>query len=103
VSPRKYPPLCPREVIKILTARGFRLLRTKGDHRYYHCRRGGRDYLVTVDMGVEEYGPALMKSMIRQSGMTREEFYCTTKRTAKKIGKRPARREELATWMSLVE
>jgi hypothetical protein len=39
---------------------------------------------VTVDVSRAEFREDLMKSMIRQSNPTREEFYSATKRTARK-------------------
>jgi len=34
-----------------------------------------RRSVVTVDMGIREFGERLIKSMIRQSNHTKEEFY----------------------------
>lgn len=48
----------------------------------------GEKRKVTVDMAEYEYGDFLMQSMIRQSGMNRDDFYCSHKSTAKKINKR---------------
>jgi predicted RNA binding protein YcfA (HicA-like mRNA interferase family) len=84
--PPKYPSLAPAEVVKILEARGFAWVRSHGDHRHYLGEWKGRKRLVTVDWGVKEISKDVLKSVIRQSGMTREEFYGSTKRTAKKIG-----------------
>jgi len=81
---KKYPTLTPDEVIKILAAKGFLYTGTEGSHRQYE--KGSRK--VTVDVAMRDYGIDLMQSMIRQSGMDREEFYCATKATAKKINKR---------------
>jgi predicted RNA binding protein YcfA (HicA-like mRNA interferase family) len=80
----KYPPLTPDEVIKILASKGFLHTGTEGSHRQYE--KGSRK--VTVDAAMRDFGIDLMQSMIRQSGMDREEFYSATKATAKKINKR---------------
>jgi len=39
-------------------------------------------------MAVKDFNPFLIKSMIAQSGLSREAFYGATKSTAKKIGMR---------------
>jgi predicted RNA binding protein YcfA (HicA-like mRNA interferase family) len=83
--PKRYPPLTPDEVISILQVRGFSLARQRGSHAQYTGEWGGKHRVVTVDTAVREYGAYKLKSMISQSGMTREEFYSSTDRTAKKI------------------
>ncbi len=80
--PKKYPPLTPNEVIDILKSLGFRLDRIHGSHHQYTNDSGN---LVTVDTKEKDFGPTLIKSMISQSGYTREVFYGATKKTAKKI------------------
>ena len=103
MSPRNYPPLSPREVIRILTARGFYLTNTRGSHSHYICTRNGKRYKVTVDAGIKQFGPDLIKSMIRQSGMSKKEFFCSTKKTAKKIGERVVKKSELDAWNATIE
>jgi predicted RNA binding protein YcfA (HicA-like mRNA interferase family) len=83
--PQKFPPLSPREVIEILVAHGFYLKHFVGSHAQYESVRGGKSYKVTVKTNIDEFNDFLMKSMIRQSGLTREDFYSATKSTAKKI------------------
>lgn len=87
--PKKYPPLTPAEVIKILKKRGFELKSTEGSHAQYEGVVDGITRKVTVDEGEKEFDDFLIKSMIRQSGLTRNEFYCTTKVTALKINMKP--------------
>lgn len=86
--PKRYPPLTPQEVIRILSARGFVPDRSKGSHIQYQGTIRGVTWYVTVDTGKDEFGDFLIQSMIRQSGMTREEFYGSTTSTARKIGLR---------------
>ncbi|MFQ6014051.1 MAG: type II toxin-antitoxin system HicA family toxin [Anaerolineae bacterium] len=86
--PRRYPPLSPREVIAILVARSFALTRTRGSHEQYEGLIRGKWRRVTVDVHYSDFDDRLIKSMIRQSGLTREEFYGSTKRTARKINLR---------------
>lgn len=83
--PRKYPPLTPDDVIDILKARGFVLDRTRGGHDYYLGSIRGQRRLVTVSVHYREFSTQRIQDMIDQSGLTREEFYGSTKRTAKKI------------------
>ncbi len=40
---------------------------------------------------IDDFDAFLIKSMISQSGFSREEFYCATKRTARKIGRKRRR------------
>lgn len=78
--------------MNILLARGFSFRgHGKGDHDTYSGQWAGRKRIVTVDMGIGNYNdPAMIKMILRESGMTREEFYGATKKTAKKINLRMA-------------
>jgi len=98
VGQRKFPPLTPREIIEILLARGFIFSHTKGDHRFYMHMVKGRACLAQVDMGCTAYGDDLIKKVLAETNMTREQFYCSTKSTAKKINGRCASDEELKAW-----
>jgi predicted RNA binding protein YcfA (HicA-like mRNA interferase family) len=86
--PKKHPPLTPQEVVAILKDRGFTVDNQVGSHAQYVGYFKGVKRRVTVDVGEADFGDTLMKSMIRQSGMSREDFYCTTKSTARKISKK---------------
>ncbi len=86
--PRKYPPLKRREVIEILKSLGFKFLRQESTHAHYDGLVRGNRHLVTVDTGYSEFDGDRVKTMIAQSGVTREEFYGATGATARKIGKR---------------
>ena len=83
---RRFPPLTPDEVQAILRARGFQKKRQDGSHAQWERLADGKHprSIVTVDIGRPEFREDLIKSMIRQSNLTREEFYSSTKRTAKK-------------------
>ena len=83
--PKKYPPLTPTEVRRILLARGFTLIRTRGSHYTYQALLKGKKRSVTVDDHFPEYDDELLKNIVSQSGMDREEFYGSTKETARKI------------------
>jgi len=74
----QYPPLTPVEVEAILKRAGFSFDRSSGSHHQWKGFIKGRWRLVTVDQlsrRSETYGPKLLREMIRQSGMTRKEFY----------------------------
>ena len=85
---RKYPPLKVSEAESILIALGFAEKHCVGSHSQWE--RPAQDdrerAIVTVDQSIDEFDERLIKSMIRQSRCSREEFYGATKRTAKKIG-----------------
>ncbi|MDZ7698481.1 MAG: type II toxin-antitoxin system HicA family toxin [Deltaproteobacteria bacterium] len=73
----RYPLLDRDQVEAVLKAAGFRPARTKGSHTHWEGVVGGERRLVTVDhlnSKKEKYGPLLGK-MIRQSGLTKKEFY----------------------------
>lgn len=85
--PKQYPALTTKEIIQILEANGFILNNTVGSHSQYIGIINGKHCRVTVDLHYSDYGIDLIKSMIWQSGLSRDEFYCSTKHTAKKINK----------------
>lgn len=95
---RKYPPLEPKEIEDILFARGFLHYKNKGDHRYYFQDVQGEKKIVQIDWGVDMYNSKWIKVVLEQSGLTRKQFYCSTKRAAKKIGLRRASKTELNDW-----
>lgn len=86
--PKNYPPLTPSEVIKILEANGFTFTRQKGSHKYYTGYANNKKCVVTVDAGEKQFGKFLIQNMVRQSGLKRKAFYCSTKQTARKINER---------------
>lgn len=86
--PKRYPPLTPDEVIRILQARGFAYDYSRGSHDYYKGIIRGIARIVTVDRHYREFDVKFIRFMLDQSGLTREEFYGSTERTAKKIGLR---------------
>ena len=86
--PKKSPPLTPQEVITILKKRGLRFDTQEGSHEQYEGTIKGKQRKVTVDTAEKEFDNFLIQSMIRQSGLSRKEFYCSTKSTAAKINKK---------------
>ncbi len=86
--PQKYSPLTPSDIVSILEAAAFRFKIQEGSHAHYVAFIHGIARKVTVKMNVTEFNDFLIKSMIHQSGLSREEFYGSTKSTAKKINLR---------------
>src|SRR4051794_7713222 len=85
---KKYPPLTPNEVVEILSRVGFSKRGQEGSHAQYF-KAGSENHItsnVTVDMAYREFDCDLIKSMIRQSNYSRDEFYGATKRSARKAG-----------------
>jgi predicted RNA binding protein YcfA (HicA-like mRNA interferase family) len=72
----KLPLLTPREVEANLKGLGFVFKTQRGSHKQYErvatasCKRA----VVTVDVGHSQFSKELMKRMIRQSLLTKEEF-----------------------------
>jgi len=77
-------------VCRILKSLGYELKGFLGDHKIYE---DGQGHNVHVDMGEREFGTPGMTIIIRNTGLSREEFYGATKESAKKIGIRYKRRK----------
>ena len=72
MSPR-LPALKPREVIRALEGAGFFLHHTTGSHHYFkHPERSTR--LVTVAVHARELKRGTLAAIIKQAGLTTEEF-----------------------------
>lgn len=89
--PRRYPPLTPNEVITILLARGFSHDHTAGSHAVYQGVIRDKRRSVTVDLKYREFDVQRLKDMMAQAGLSRKEFYGSTKATARKINLRVKR------------
>lgn len=72
---RKYRQLTCKEVKRILAAFGFELQRQRGSHEHWKAFAQGKMRLVTVDCPKQPIRPPLLKSMVRQSGYTIDEWY----------------------------
>jgi len=73
VNPQKLPPLKPREVVRILERVGFIVVRQRGSHIHMkHPDRPGRR--VTIPYHSRDLAPKTLASIIRQAGLTVEEF-----------------------------
>lgn len=69
----KFKPLEARKVIKTLTKIGFAVVRRKGSHVILK-HQDGRLIVVPEHKG-EEIGEGLLKKIIADPKLTREEFY----------------------------
>ena len=83
---RMYPPLTTGEIQEVLRARGFRIRNTNSSHQQWGISATNYTpaYLVTVDTNYAQPCEKLLKTMIRQSGLSREQFYGSAKGSARK-------------------
>jgi predicted RNA binding protein YcfA (HicA-like mRNA interferase family) len=75
---RRYPPLKRVQIESILTKLNFAPKKTRGSHTQWEGYTKGKRRIVTVKKlkkDTEIYGPELMGRMIRQSGLTKSQFY----------------------------
>jgi len=68
----KLGPLPPQKVIKTLEQVGFKVVRQKGSHVFL-AHSDGRATVVPVHPG-EEIGRGLLRKIIRDAKLTRDEF-----------------------------
>lgn len=66
----KFPPLKPKDMMRILGRAGFVLIRTKGSHSIFV--KG--PHRVTVAYHTKEMRRKTIRSIIDQSGLSAEEF-----------------------------
>ena len=71
--PDRLPRLTAREIIAALRRAGWEHIRTSGSHK--QLRHPDRPGLVTVpDHSGETIFPVILKSILRQAGLTADEF-----------------------------
>jgi len=70
---RQLPTLRPRELIRALERAGFSLLRVKGSHHYFQ-RPDRPELLVCVPVHPGDIKRPVLRSIIRQAGLTVDEF-----------------------------
>jgi predicted RNA binding protein YcfA (HicA-like mRNA interferase family) len=68
----KLPPLTGEQVIKALSKAGFQVVRQRGSHKYLK-HSDNRATVVPIHKG-ETIGPGLLRKIIRDTEMSREEF-----------------------------
>jgi len=66
----KLPALKPRQVAKVLKRAGFILARSKGSHRIYVKGNVG----ITIPFHNKDLRKGTLRQIIKQSGLTLEEF-----------------------------
>ncbi len=75
----RFPPLDRVQVEAILNKAGFEFERQSGSHAHWVGFIKNQRRVVTVDHlkkgQKEKYGHPLLKSMIKQSGLSKKEFY----------------------------
>ena len=71
----KRPPLSYRQVVQILRGHGFRMDRQEGSHQQWIGMVKGQPHIVTVIAKAKDYAPKTTKTMIRQSGLSENEWY----------------------------
>ena len=69
----KLPPISGKDTIKLLQKEGFIVVRQKGSHVSLHKKVDNKTMLVVVPMK-EEIKKGTLLSIIKQAGLTREEF-----------------------------
>lgn len=68
----RLPSLTPREVVSALKRAGFEERRQRGSHLIlWH---GQRELVVTVPLHTSDLPRGTLKAILRQSGLTEEEF-----------------------------
>ena len=70
-----YPKLSSKDIEKILLKHGFKFVSQKGSHRQFKGIVKEKKRRVTVLADRKSFHPKTLKSMIRQSGLTEEEFF----------------------------
>ncbi len=68
----KLPSLKPKEIIKILNESGYSEVRQTGSHK--HFKKPGKPGIVTVSFHNKDIKQNTLRSIIRQTGLTIEEF-----------------------------
>jgi predicted RNA binding protein YcfA (HicA-like mRNA interferase family) len=72
---RRYRPLTCREVKTILKNLGFEPREQRGSHQHWVRDHRGVRHKVTVDCPKEPFTGDLLRWMIRQAGVSKDEFY----------------------------
>lgn len=68
----RLPQVTGRETVKALTRAGWIVLRQRGSH--VHLGKEGAPYVVTVPIHDEDLRPGTLRAILRQAGLSVEEF-----------------------------
>lgn len=60
----------PKQIIKVLEEKGFKFIRQKGSHRLYRKD----DSSVTIPYHNKDLKPGTLQSILRQSGIKKEDL-----------------------------
>jgi len=71
----KIKPESAKKIIKRLVKNGFIFIYQKGSHRYYFKKKRAKQYLTSVPMHPRDLPVGTIRAIIRQSGLSRKEFY----------------------------
>lgn len=82
--PSRYPSLSYTESANILKALGFIVKAQKGSHEHWEGIIAGIRRKVTLKINID-YDERDIRSHIKQAGVSREQYYGATERTAKKV------------------
>jgi predicted RNA binding protein YcfA (HicA-like mRNA interferase family) len=83
---RKYPPLKHREVVAIVLALGFKVIRVASTHEQYERpAQGTRPRCLCTVENYDDFEQKMIKNLMGQCLCSREDFYGATPQTAKKI------------------
>jgi hypothetical protein len=81
---RKYLPLTPDELRRVLKALNFTLKRTESSHEQWEGTSKGMRRVSTVQCIKGEYSVERMKRVIENLGLTPEEFYQADSKISKR-------------------
>lgn len=82
---RGLPPLKIKDIVAILLAAGFEFVEEAAKHDKYEGMINGQRRVVMVSRSVTEVSDWLLKAIIEQSGLSKNEFYGLTASTAAKF------------------
>ncbi len=69
-----YPSVDAKQICKVLEGNGFELVRSKGSHHQF--KKDGFPLVITVPFhGSKDISKGTVKGIIRDIGMTEEDFY----------------------------
>ena len=71
----KHPPLKLKEVRSILKEAEFTLIRTRSSHEQWEGTTKGKRRVVSVDTNIRDFSGFILSNIIRQSGLSKDEFY----------------------------
>lgn len=60
----------PKQIINLLESKGFKYIRQKGSHKLYRKE----NFSVTVPYHNKDLKPGTLRSILRQSGLEKEEI-----------------------------